>query len=68
MSDNSLPSMHFQDPKITTPTPDTASDNPQIPTLAEPKQELEPLYVAAAPNPLDEEPDVKYIIPFFKFY
>lgn len=68
MSDNSLPSLHFQDPKLAMPLADGSSENQQKSAPPEPQHESEPSYSTAVPDPLDEEPDVKYIIPFLKFY
>lgn len=68
MSDTSLPSIHFQDPKHIAAPKEVASENPQQPTKTDNQSELEPLYIDAAPDPLDEEPDPKYILPFLRFY
>ncbi|KAK8846197.1 hypothetical protein M9Y10_020203 [Tritrichomonas musculus] len=71
MSDTSLPSMQFQDPKINLAIKEAAEEEQKISKSTpnfQNQPELEPLYVDGVPDPLDEEPDIKYILPFLKFY
>ena len=69
-SDNSLPSIQFQDPKINS-SKDGTTEN-QKATNSSPnllnQSDLDPLCIDGVPDPLDEEPDIKYILPFIKFY